>query len=107
MSLPLPLITISLTALWLISGGLSGILAGWLMGLLSWLVTAGRGTISQVFFVGMSTTAMGICHFHHAILGIGEVLAAVFSKSGIGWRDYGFFLFWATPGDMGRGGVFF
>lgn len=29
---------------------LNGVLAGWLMGLLSWLVTAGRDTISQVFF---------------------------------------------------------
>ena len=85
---------------------LSGVLAGWLMGLLSWLVTAGRDTISQVFFVGLITSAIGMCHLHHAILGTGEVLAAVFSKNGIVLRDYGFFLLWATLGNIG-GGVFF
>ena len=85
---------------------LSGILAGWLMGLLSWLVTAGRDTISQVFFVGLITSAIGLCHLHHAILGSGEVLAAVFSRGGLVMRDYGFFLLWTTLGNMG-GGVFF
>jgi formate/nitrite transporter FocA (FNT family) len=85
---------------------LSGILAGWLMGLLSWLVTAGRDTISKVFFVGLITTAIGLCHLHHAILGSGEVLAAVFSHSGLGVRDYGYFLLWTTLGNIG-GGVFF
>ena len=47
---------------------LSGILAGWLMGLLSWLVAAGRDTISQIVIVWLVTTTIGIGHLHHSIL---------------------------------------
>jgi formate/nitrite transporter FocA (FNT family) len=85
---------------------LSGILAGWLMGLLSWLVTAGRDTISQVFFVGLITSAIGLCHLHHAVLGAGEVLVALFSHHAVTWREFGHFLLWTTLGNM-TGGVFF
>lgn len=45
---------------------LSGVLAGWLMGLLSWLVAASRDTIGQIFIVALVTTAIGIAHLHHA-----------------------------------------
>ena len=38
---------------------LSAVLAGWLMGLLSWMVTAGD-TISQIVIVWMVTTAIGL-----------------------------------------------
>ena len=38
---------------------LSGVLAGWLMGLRSWLVAAGRDTISQIVMVWLVTTAIG------------------------------------------------
>ena len=89
---------------WVIA--LSGVLAGWLMGLLSWLVTAGRDTISQVFFVGLITSAIGICHLHHAISGTGEVLAGIFSHEAISARQFGAFLLWTTLGNM-AGGVFF
>jgi formate/nitrite transporter FocA (FNT family) len=39
---------------------LSAVLAGWLMGLLSWMVVAGRDTISQIVIVWMVTTAIGL-----------------------------------------------
>jgi formate-nitrite transporter family protein len=71
---------------------LSGILAGWLMGLLSWLVTASRDTISQVLFVWLITSAIGLCHLHHAVVGSVEVLTAVFGREGVTPGDYGFFL---------------
>ena len=38
---------------------LSGILAGWLMGLVSWLVAAVRDTISQIVLTWMITTVIG------------------------------------------------
>lgn len=86
--------------------GLSAVLAGWLMGLLSWLVTAGRDTISQVFFVWLITFALGFCHLHHAVLGTGETLAAVFAGEGVSLGQYGSFLLWATIGNAVGGGVF-
>lgn len=84
----------------------SAILAGWLMGLLSWLVTAGRDTISQVFFVWLIASAIGLCHLPHAIVGTAEVLASVFARQGVTLGGYGFFLLWATMGNI-AGGVFF
>jgi formate-nitrite transporter family protein len=85
---------------------LSGVLAGWLMGLLSWLVAASRDTISQIFIVALVTTAIGIAHLHHAVVGTAEVLAGVFSGQGATAADFGKFLLWATLGNI-LGGVFF
>lgn len=84
----------------------SAILAGWLMGLLSWLVTAGRDTVSQVFFVWLVTVAIGFAGLHHSILGSGEVLTALFAGDAVGWGDYGRFLLVATAGNA-LGGTFF
>jgi formate/nitrite transporter FocA (FNT family) len=85
---------------------LSGVLAGWLMGLLSWLVAASRDTIGQIFIVLLVTTAIGLCHLHHAVVGTAEVLAGVFSGQGATLADFGKFLLWATLGNM-LGGFFF
>ena len=60
---------------------LSAVLAGWLMGLLSWVVAAGRDTISQIVIVWMVTAAIGLGHLHHAILGSVEVLGGVFASA--------------------------
>lgn len=85
---------------------LSGLLAGWLMGLLSWLVTASRDTISQIIIVWLVTTAIGLTHLHHSILGTVEVLAALFTNQGATLADFGFFLVWATLGNAIGGLVF-
>jgi formate/nitrite transporter FocA (FNT family) len=85
---------------------LSGVLAGWLMGLLSWLVAASRDTISQIFIVALVTTAIGLAHLHHAVVGTAEVLAGVFSGQGATLAGFGKFLLWATLGNI-LGGVFF
>lgn len=85
---------------------LSGVLAGWMMGLLSWLVTAGRDTISQVILVWLVTTAIGFSGLHHSIVGSAEVLAGLFAGQGISVADFGHFLLWATLGNA-VGGVFF
>jgi formate-nitrite transporter family protein len=60
-----------------------------MMGLLSWLVTAGRATISQVFFVWLITWAIGISHLHHAIVGAREVLVAFFAHQLLHLADFG------------------
>jgi formate/nitrite transporter FocA (FNT family) len=84
----------------------SGVLAAWLMGLLSWLVAAGRETISQLAVVWLITFSIGLSHLHHAVAGSVEVLAGLFSGQGITWQDYGYFLLWSTLGNI-LGGVFF
>lgn len=84
----------------------SGILAGWMMGLLSWLVAAGRDTISQIAVVWLVTTAIGFLGLHHSVLGTVEVLAGAFAGQGIAVVDVGRFLLWATLGNAVGGTVF-
>ncbi|MCA9872535.1 MAG: formate/nitrite transporter family protein [Anaerolineales bacterium] len=84
----------------------SGMLAGWLMGLLSWLVAAGRDTISQIVLIWLITAAIGLTHLHHSIVGSVEVLAGLFANQGITLLNYLHFLLWATLGNS-IGGVFF
>lgn len=85
---------------------LSGMLAGWLMGLLSWLVYAGRDTISQIVIVFLITSVIGLGHLHHCIVGSVEVLAGIFSSAGTSYTDFGHFLLWTTSGNA-LGGIIF
>jgi formate/nitrite transporter FocA (FNT family) len=84
----------------------SAMLAGWLMGLLSWLVTASRDTVSQIILVWLITTAIGLVGLHHSIVGTVEVLSAVFSGQGVTLMEFGYFLFWTTLGNAIGGLVF-
>lgn len=84
----------------------SGVLAGWLMGLMSWLVAASRDTISQIVVVWLVATVIGVCRLHHVVVGSAEVLAGVFSGQGVGVVEYGHFLLWTTLGNA-VGGSFF
>jgi formate/nitrite transporter FocA (FNT family) len=83
---------------------LSAVAAGWLMGLLSWLVAAAQDTLSRVVVVWLITFGMGVVGLHHCIVGTVEVLTAVFSRTGTTMGQYGFFLFWTTIGNA-VGGV--
>jgi formate-nitrite transporter family protein len=84
----------------------SAILAGWLMGLLSWLVTAGRDTISQIIIVWLVTSVIGLARLHHVVVGTVEVLAGVFAGVGATGADFGHFLLWTTLGNAIGGSVF-
>lgn len=81
-------------------------LAGWLMGLLSWLVNAARDTISRIVIVWLVTAGIGFARLHHSIVGTVEVLAGVFGGVGIGFSDFVQFLLWSTIGNA-VGGLFF
>lgn len=83
-----------------------GILAGWLMGLLAWLVTAARDTISQIVLIALITGGIAFAHLQHSIAGTVEVLAGVFSSDEITWREFGRFLLWSTIGNAVGGAVF-
>ena len=85
---------------------LSALLAGWLMGLLSWLLSASQDTTSQLLIVWLVTAAIGLGGLHHSIVGTVEVLAGVFAKQGVGVDDYFRFLLWSTVGNA-IGGVIF
>ncbi len=84
---------------------LSAVVAGWLMGLLSWLVSAAaRETMARIIVVWLITTGMGLAGLHHCIVGTAEVLAAVFTGGEVTFPDYGRFLLWSTLGNI-VGGV--
>lgn len=85
---------------------LGATLAGWLMGMLSWLLIAAKENITQVLFIWVITLTLGIGPLHHSISGSIEVLAGVFSSPEIGVWDYGRFIGWTTLGNT-VGGVIF
>jgi formate/nitrite transporter FocA (FNT family) len=85
---------------------MSAILAGWVMGLLSWLVVAARDTVSQILIVWMTTFLIGIAGLHHSIAGTVEVLLAVFGRADASWGEFGGFLALAVLGNAVGGSVF-
>lgn len=84
----------------------SGMVAGWLMGLLSWLLVAARETISQILVVALVTGAIGLGKFHHVVAGTVEVLTAVTALEDFTLAQFFHFLVWTTLGNI-IGGVFF
>ncbi|MFH5798288.1 formate/nitrite transporter family protein [Haladaptatus sp. CMAA 1911] len=89
---------------WTIFG--SGVIAGWLMGLVTWLVAASRDTASRILFVVIVTTGIGFGPFHHCLLGTTEVLSAMFMGQGVTLGEFGHFLVWTTLGNVVGGTVF-
>lgn len=84
---------------------LSAILAGWLMGLLAWLVAASRETVSQILIIIIITAAIGIVGLPHCIVGNIECVAGLFNGH-INFEKYINFLWPATLGNI-IGGVLF
>lgn len=56
----------------------SAIAAGWMMGLVSWLVTAARDTVGQILIILLVAGSIYFLGLHHSIAGSVEVLMAVF-----------------------------
>ncbi len=90
---------------WQITLG-SAMFAGWLMGLLSWLVTSSKDTISRILVIILVTTVIGICGLHHSIVGSIEVFAGLISDKRITIGDYLHFQLFATLGNIIGGTVF-
>lgn len=84
----------------------SGIFAGWLMGLLSWLITSSRDTISRVVVIILVTSVIGLGGLHHSIVGSIEVFTGFISSPKIMLSDYLSFQLWATLGNIIGGTVF-
>ncbi|WP_160133486.1 formate/nitrite transporter family protein [Halococcus salsus] len=85
---------------------LSGVVAGWLMGMTTWLVAASRDTVGRIVFTLVVTGAIGFGPFHHAILGTTEVVSAMFLGQGVTIGDFVHFLLWTTVGNVIGGAVF-
>lgn len=85
---------------------LSAVAAGWLMGLLAWLTTAARDTVSQIVLVWLTTMVIGLAGLHHSIAGTVEVLLGVFAGTGATLADYARFLLWAVTGNAVGGATF-
>ncbi|MGM0397880.1 MAG: formate/nitrite transporter family protein [Halobacteriota archaeon] len=89
--------------LWLF---VAGVFAGWLMGLLAWLVTAAQETTSRLLIVWIVTATIGIFHLPHSIAGNVEVLFGLFMSPAVTIADYLAFLVLATIGNAFGGGFF-
>ena len=84
----------------------AAVLAGWLMGLLSWLVTAAQESIGRVLFVWLVTGLIGFTHLPHSIVGHIELFGALVAVPEITLTDYGRFMLLATVGNAIGGTVF-
>jgi len=84
----------------------SSILAGWLMGLLSWLVTSSTETISRILIIILITSLIGLGGLHHSIVGSIEVFLGMITSEEVNFADYLYFQALTTVGNA-VGGVFF
>lgn len=82
----------------------SGVIGGWIIALVAWLVTASHWTIGQIAVIWLLTFVVGIGHFAHCIASSGEIMSAVL----VGQVPFVHYLHWlgmATAGNI-VGGVF-
>lgn len=85
---------------------ISAILAGWMMGLLGWLVTSSQETISRIIVIILITFIIGLSGLHHCIVGSIEVFTGFLSSPEITLFHYVKFQVWASLGNV-IGGTFF
>ncbi|HEX6982151.1 MAG TPA: formate/nitrite transporter family protein [Balneolaceae bacterium] len=85
---------------------IGAIFAGWLMGLVAWLIIAARTTISAVFFVWLCTFTIALLHLPHSIAGNVEVAMGLLVDPAVSILDYGRFLLASLIGNA-VGGVIF
>lgn len=67
---------------------LSAIMAGWLMGLLSWLVTSSKETTAEILIIYVITAVMGFTGLHHSIIGHIEIFAGMLVSDKITFLVY-------------------
>ncbi len=84
----------------------SAILAGWLMGLLSWLVTSSKETTSEIIIIYLITAVMGFTGLHHSIIGNIEIFAGMLVSSEIDFLVYSKTLITALLGNALGAAIF-
>ncbi len=84
----------------------AGVIAGWMMGILSWIYTAAKDSTARLIIIWLITFGIGIAHLPHSIAGNVEVLMGTLVSPTIGVVDYVAFLALATVGNAVGGTVF-
>ncbi len=84
----------------------SAIFAGWLMGLLAWLISSTTETISKILLIILVTFVIGVAGLHHCIVGSVEMFTAMLSGNTITFNNYIHFISLAVPGNIIGGAVF-
>ncbi|MEB2785744.1 formate/nitrite transporter family protein [Algoriphagus persicinus] len=84
----------------------SAIVAGWLMGLLSWLLASSRDTISRIVMIFIITAVMSFTGLHHSIIGSVEVFSGMLSSPDISLWNYLSFQSTALIGNAFGGAIF-
>lgn len=82
----------------------SAIFAGWLMGLLTWLLNSTVQVLTRILIVTLITGTIGFLGFHHSIVGNIEVFGAFLFADDITLSDYLMFLLITLSGN-GIGGA--
>lgn len=77
----------------------SGVIGGWMIALVAWMVSASQWTIGQIAVIWLLTFVVGLGHFAHCIATSGEILAFVFSGQE-SFRAYLNWLVFATSGNV-------
>ena len=81
----------------------SGVIGGWIIALVAWMVTASHWTIGQIAVIWLLTFVVGIGHFAHCIASSGEIVSAVLGNA-VSFVHYLQWLGAATAGNI-VGGV--
>ncbi|HUK48801.1 MAG TPA: formate/nitrite transporter family protein [Terriglobales bacterium] len=81
----------------------SGVVGGWLIALVAWMVTASHWTIGQVAMIWLLTFIVGVGHFAHCVVTSCEILVSVLAGS-VPAGTYSYWLLAATLGNI-VGGV--
>jgi formate/nitrite transporter FocA (FNT family) len=81
----------------------AGVIGGWIIALMAWLVSAARFSSGQIALVYVMTFVVGAAHLAHCIAGSGEALAAVLT----GHVSAGSYVLWLLGATLGNtvGGV--
>jgi len=81
----------------------SGVIGGWLIALVAWMVTASQYTIGQIAVVYFLTYLVGLGHFAHCIASSAEILSAVLANTTSALSYFQ----WLAPATLGNiaGGV--
>lgn len=81
----------------------SGVIGGWLMALVAWMVSASHWTTGQILVTWMLTFLIGLGSFVHCVASSAEILSAVVAKA----VPISAYLGWLLPAVLGNiaGGV--
>jgi formate-nitrite transporter family protein len=80
----------------------TGVIGGWLIALVGWLVTASTDTVGQILIIFVVTYVVGVGHFAHSVAGSGEALAAVLTGE-LPLSSYGTWIVGAVLGNSAGG----